>query len=204
MIRMRHLMAAFGAVALAACSSAPVHYYTLVPAPDSTQVDAAVPAASFQFELLPVGIPAQNDVPQLVVRQGGQAVALVDGERWIAPLADEVRGALSVDLSHQLNARDIGSGLPVDGKPVVRIKIDLRRFDSSPGNYALIDATWSVRLLKGDTVLTCSSRITESPGSGYDGLVAAHQQALSELAGQIAGVVPALAAGSSPACPASR
>jgi uncharacterized protein len=202
MIRMRHLMVAFGAAALAACSSAPVHYYTLVPAPDSTQADAAVPVASFQFELLPIDIPAQNDVPQLVVRQGGQTVALLDGERWIAPLADEVRNALSVDLSRRLNAQDIGSGLPVDGKPVVRIKIDLRRFDSSPGNYALVEATWSVRPLKGDTVLTCSSRISENVGQGYDGLVAGHQQALAELAGQIASVAPALAAGSSPACPA--
>jgi uncharacterized protein len=201
MIRMRHLLLACGVAALAACASAPVHYYTLVPAPDSTQADATVPPANFQFELLPVGIPAQNDVPQLVVRQGGQAVALLDGERWIAPLADEVRNALSVDLSRRLNARDIGSGLPVDGKPVVRIKIDLRRFDSSPGNYALIEATWSVRPLKGDTVLTCSSRITENVGQGYGGLVAGHQQALSELAGQIASVAPALAAGSSPACP---
>jgi uncharacterized protein len=203
MIRMRHLMAALGTAALAACASAPVHYYTLIPAPDSAQSEVAAPSAAFQFELLPVGIPAQNDVPQLVVRQGGQAVGLLDGERWIAPLADEVRGALSVDLSRQLNTQDIGSGLPVDGKPVVRIKVDLRRFDSSPGRYALIEATWSVRPLKGATVLTCSSRITENVGQGFDGLVAGHQQALSELAGQIASVAPAVAAGSSPACPRS-
>jgi uncharacterized protein len=200
MIRMRHLIVAVGAAVLAACASAPVHYYTLVPEPDTAQA-GAVPAASFQFELLPVGIPAQNDVPQLVVRQGGQAVALLDGERWIAPLADEVRSALSVDLSRRLNAQDIGSGLPVDGKPVVRIKVDLRRFDSLPGNYALIEATWSVRPLKGDAVLTCSSRISENVGQGYEGLVAGHQQALAELAGQIAAVAPALAGGSSPACP---
>jgi uncharacterized protein len=201
MIRMRPLMVALTTVMLAACASAPMHYYTLIPAPDS-QPEAAAPSAGFQFELLPVGIPAQVDVPQLVVRQGRQSVALLDSERWIAPLADEVRGALSVDLSDRLHAQDIGSGLPVDGKPVLRIKIDLRRFESSPGNYALIDATWSIRPLKGDVVLTCSSHISENPGQGYDGMVAAHQQALSELAGQIAGVAPALAAGSSPACPA--
>jgi uncharacterized lipoprotein YmbA len=200
MIRMRHLIVAVGAAMLAACASAPVHYYTLVPEPDSTQAQS-VPPASFQFELLSVGIPAQNDVPQLVVRQNGQAVALLDGERWIAPLADEVRSALSVDLSRRLNARDIGSGLPVDGKPVVRIKVDLRRFESSPGNYALIEATWSVRPLKGDTVLTCSSHISENVGQGYGGLVAGHQQAVAELAGQIASVAPALAAGSTPGCP---
>jgi uncharacterized protein len=199
MIRMRQVMAAMSTVLLAACASAPVHYYTLVPDPDSAPAD--VPPAAFQFELLPVGIPAQNDVPQLVVRQGGQSVALVDGERWIAPLADEVRSALSVDLSRRLNAQDIGSGLPTDGKPVLRIKVDLRRFDSAPGSYALVEATWSVRPLKSETVLTCSSRIEENVGQGYQGLVAGHQQALSDLAGQIARIAPALAAGSSPACP---
>jgi uncharacterized protein len=199
MIRLRLLMAAVGAAGLAACASAPVHYYTLVPGPDSAAANVA--PAGFQFELLPVGIPAQNDVPQLVVRQGGQSVALLDGERWIAPLSDEVRSALSVDLSQRLNTQDIGNGLPADGKPVLRIKVDLRRFDSAPGSYALIEATWSVRPLKSQNVLTCSSRIQEQVGQGYGGLVAGHQQALSELAGQIAGVAPALAAGSSPACP---
>ncbi|GLQ46862.1 lipoprotein [Dyella lipolytica] len=203
MIRVRHLMAACAALLLAACASAPTHYYTLIPAPDNAQAEGSAPPASFQFELLPVGIPAQDDVPQLVVRQGGQAVALLNGERWIAPLADDIRGALSVDLSRRLNAQDISSGLPVDGKPVLRIKVDLRRFDSSPGSYALIEATWTVRPLKGtgNVVLTCSSRINEDVGQGYEGLVAGHQRALSELAQQIASVAPAMAVGTVPACP---
>lgn len=201
MIRTRHLVAALGAVLLAACASAPTHYYTLIPASNNAQAERSAPPANFQFELLPVGIPAQDDVPQLVVRQGGQAVALLNSERWIAPLADEIRGALSVDLSRRLNAQDISSGLPVDGKPVLRIKVDLRRFDSSPGSYALIDATWTVRPLKGNVVLTCSSRINENIGQGYEGLVAGHQQALGELAEQIASVAPAMAAGTVPACP---
>jgi uncharacterized protein len=202
MIRVRHLVAVCGALLLAACASAPTRYYTLIPAPDNAQAEGSVSPANFQFELLPIGIPAQDDVPQLVVRQGGQVVALLNSERWIAPLADEVRGALSVDLSRRLNAQDISSGLPVDGKPVLRIKVDLRRFDSSPGSYALIDATWTVRPLKGNVVLTCSSRINQNVGQGYEGLVAGHQQALGELAEQIASVIPALAAGTVPACPA--
>jgi hypothetical protein len=150
---------------------------------------------------MPVGIPAQNDVPQLVVRQGGQAVTVLNGERWAAPLADEVRGALSVDLSQRTNAQDISGGVAASGKPVLRIKVDLRRFDSSPGNYAQIDATWTVRELRSQAVLTCSSHISESVGQDYAGLVAGHQQALSTLAGQIASVAPAMAAGSVPGCP---
>jgi uncharacterized protein len=202
MIRARHLTAAMAATLLAACASAPTHYYTLVPAPDSAPAENGMPSAPFQFELLPIGVPAQDDVPQLVVRQGGQSVNMLNGERWIAPLADEVRNALSVDLSRRLDAQDIRGGLPVDGKPVLRIKVDVNRFDSSPGAYALIEATWTIRPLKGDVVLTCTSRINESVGQGYEGLVAGHQQALGELADRIASVAPALAAGSVPACPA--
>jgi len=201
MIRMRHLMAALGAAALAACASAPLHYYTLLPAPDSADTQSATAPANFQFELMAVGVPAQDDVPQLVVRQGGQSVALLDGQRWAAPLSDEVRGALAVDLSRQLRAPDISSGVPVNSKPVLRIKVDLRRFDSAPGSYALIDATWTVRELRSQAVLTCSSRISENVGQGYAELVAGHQRAVSALAGQIARVAPAMAAGSVPECP---
>jgi len=204
MIRMRHLIATLGAAALAACASAPVQYYTLLPAPDSTETESAAPPANFQFELMPVGVPAQDDVPQLVVRQGGQSVALLNGQRWVAPLADEVRGALAVDLARRMHAPDISSGVPAAGKPVLRIKVELRRFDSSPGNYALIDATWTVRELRSQAVLTCSTRISESVGQGYGDVVAGHQHALSTLAGQIASVAPAMAEGSVPAaCPAS-
>jgi uncharacterized lipoprotein YmbA len=196
-----------GALALAACGgSAPVRYYTLVPpadayAPTATQAAIVAPAAPFQFELLPVGVPAQVDQPQLVVRQGGQGVAVLDGERWIAPLGDEVRGALSADLARQLHTQDV-SGLPAGAQPVLRIKVDLRRFDSVPGGYALIDAAWSVRPLKGGAPVSCTSRVQESVGQGYAALVQGHQRALEGLAVQIAAAARTVAAGQPAACPA--
>lgn len=199
MIRPRCLALAALAAALAACASAPMRYYTLI-APAGAAAPIAAPA-SFRFALLPVGIPAQVDQPQLVVRQGGQGVAMLDGQRWIAPLGDEVRGALSADLARDLGTEDV-SGLPAGTAPVLRIKVDLRRFDSVPGQYALIDAAWSVHPLKGGAILACTSRIRESVGDGFDALVAGHQQALAALATRIAAVAPAVAAGQSPACPA--
>lgn len=194
------------ALALAACGgSAPVRYYTLVPPVDevSTATQAAIvpPATPFQFELLPVGVPAQADQPQLVVRQGGQGVAVLDGERWIAPLGDEVRGALSADLARQLRTQDI-TGLAAGARPVLRIKVDLRRFDSVPGSYALIDAAWSVRALQGGATLSCTSQVRESVGEGYAALVQGHQRALSELAARIAAGAQAVGAGQPATCPA--
>jgi uncharacterized lipoprotein YmbA len=199
MIRPRCLALAALAASLAACASAPLRYYTLI-APAGAAAPAAAPTP-FRFALLPVGIPAQVDQPQLVVRQGGQGVAMLDGQRWIAPLGDEVRGALSADLARDLGTQDV-SGLPAGTAPVLRIKVDLRRFDSVPGQYALIDAAWSVHALKGDAILACTSRIRENVGDGFDALVAGHQQALAALATRIAAVAPAVADGQSPACPA--
>lgn len=196
------------ALALAACASAPLHYYTLVaPAAEvagAPGTPATASGPSLPFELLPVGVPAQVDQPQLVVRSGGQGVAPLDGERWIAPLDDEVRSALSADLARELDNQDV-SGLPDSGKPLLRVKLDLRRFDSQPGSYALIEGAWSVRVLHAPHAgaLACTSRIMERVGPGYDALVQGHQRAIGRLAAQIAVAARALGNGQPAACPAS-
>ena len=189
------------ALVLGACGSAPpLRYYTLVPSAGG-EATVAPTAQPFQFDLLPVSVPAQVDQPQMVVREGGQGVAVLQGQRWIAPLGDEVRGALSADLTRDFRAQDV-SGMPNHGKATVRIKLDLRRFDSVVGNYAYIDAAWSVRPLQGGDGVACTSRISQTVGQGYDALVQGHQQAIDRLAGQIGAVAGALAAGQSASCPA--
>jgi uncharacterized protein len=202
MIRIAMRLLGAGAVlALAACASAPLHYYTLIAPADESPSNAG--SASLPFELLPVSVPTQVDQPQLVVREGGQGVALLGSERWIAPLGDEVRGALSADLARELHSQDV-SGLPGNDRPRLRIKLDLRRFDSQPGSYALIEGAWSVRLLHGAQpgALACTSRINVPVGSGYPALVQGHQQAIARLAGQIATTARLLGNGETPACPA--
>ncbi len=195
------VLTACAILGLAGCASAPLHYYTLV-TPASAPANAGQPAG-LPFELLPVSVPAQVDQPQLLVRQGGQGVALLGSERWIAPLGDEVRSAMSADLAAELNSQDV-SGLPGNGKPRLRIKLDLRRFDSEPGSYALIEAAWSVRLSGADHAepVACSSRIRETVAPGYAALVQGHQRALGQLAAQVAAVARSLAAGTPARCPA--
>ena len=196
------------ALALAACASSPLRYYTLVaPAPDaaSGSVPSGAANGGLPFQLLPVTVPAQVDQPQLVVRQGGQGVALLNSERWIAPLGDELRSALSTDLARQLHSEDV-SALPGGDRPLLRIKLDVRRFDSLPGSYALIDGSWSVRVMRGSSgqgsTVSCSSRVSETVGPGYDALVEGHQRAIGKLAAQIAAAAQALGNGQTPACPA--
>jgi hypothetical protein len=194
------LLAVAASLLLAACASAPMHYYTLLPPAAAAPPGSAAPIA---FQLLPVSVPAQVDQPQLVVREGGQSVALLQGHRWIAPLADEVRGALAADLARQLPGRDVG-GMSTGEQPLLQVTLDLRRFESDPGSYAVIEGAWSVRLLHGATpaALACSSQIREAVGPGYDALVQGHQRALAELAARIATVARSVAAGGQAECPA--
>ena len=187
--------------ALAACSSAPTHFYTLVPPAATTP--ASPSAAPFLLDVMPVGVPAQVDQPQMVVRQGDGSVALLEGEQWIAPLGDEIRSAVAGELSRVLAAQDV-HGLPhAGGKPVYRIKLDVRRFDSVPGRYALVEAAWSVRKDDGGPVLACTGSVREPVGAGYDELVRGHQRALAALADRMAGAVRRLHDTGSASCPSS-
>lgn len=177
------LMVLAGALAISACTSQPTHYYTLVaPLAPQSSAQAVTP---LQLEMLPVILPVQVDQPALVVRQGNGSLAILEGERWGAPLADEFHDALTAQLEQRLGTRDL-AGLPKNSaQPVLSVRTDVRRFESIPGQYALIDVVWSLSLRNSGPKpqnLTCSSLIRETAGSSIEDLVVAHQRAVGKLA----------------------
>ncbi|MET0124686.1 MAG: PqiC family protein [Pseudomonas caspiana] len=181
-------MAVAAALGLSACSSTPTHYYTLI-APMSSAPPPVASPAPFQFEMLPVLMAVQVDQPPLVVRQGDGSLAILDAERWGSPLGDEFHDALTPQLERRFGSRDM-AGLPKDpSQSVLSLRADVRRFESVPGQYALIDVVWTLGLRNNDAKrqsLTCSSIIREPAGLGMENLVLAHQQAVSRLADSIA------------------
>lgn len=189
---------------LSACSSpqAP-RYHTLLPAAGElpAPVQAAVPLTA-PWELMPVRIPAQVDQPQFAVRGADDTMALLEQERWVAPLGSELKGALAEELARDLGSRD-GVRLAAQTKRAWRIRVDVQRFDSVPGRYARIEATWLLTPGEaGATPLSCGSAIQKAAGEGYPALSAAHRAAVVELADAIAGTLRELDAGGTPACPA--
>ena len=185
---------------LAACSSAPTRYYTLVPATDSANANAAVP---FQYSLTTVNVPVQVDQPQIVVRQGESSMRILETERWAAPLADEVRASLSHELRLQMGRVD-GAGLAREpGLPHVSLQVDVRRFESVPGRYSLVEAAWSLRRTGIDGAhrsLTCSSVMRQDAGTGIEALVLAHQRIVKELGSRIVGTATHWMADSNAGC----
>ena len=185
----KHLLTLACALSLGACSSTPTHYYTLIaPAAPSK---AAVTPAPFQFEMQPVLMAVQVDQPPLVVRQGNGSLAILENERWGAPLGDEFHDALTGELERRFSSRDL-AGLPKQSdEPVLTVRTDVRRFESALDQYALIDVVWNLSLRVNGSgnkrqTLTCSSVIRQPASAGMENLVLAHQKAVSTLADTIA------------------
>jgi uncharacterized lipoprotein YmbA len=176
---------ALSALLLAACATPqPLTLHTLMP-PDL----APARAPTLAIELLPVGVPAALDQQPIVLRQGAGELRLLERERWAAPLGEELRSALAALLSRALDARDV-SGLPRPAD-ALRIKVEVRRFESAPGSHALLEADWSVARGAEPQRLLCRSEQRVGAGPGIAALVQAHQQALQALAGDIAAAVGA-------------
>jgi hypothetical protein len=171
------------AAALAACSSSPAsRFYTLGGNDAATRT--AAPAA-FYLEVSPVDMPPQVAKNQMVVQDGAAQVRVLEDERWASLPADEVRRALSADLTQRLGAIDVYGTPHPEGVPVYRVKVNVQRFESSPGRRALIDAVWSVRGVSNQAVLTCRTLAEQPVDGSYDALVAGHRRAVDQLASAI-------------------
>jgi uncharacterized lipoprotein YmbA len=173
------------ALTLAGCASDPVHYHTLA-APGMTATSGQ--AAPFAIELLPVGIPAALDQQQLVVRNGASGLVVQDGERWSGPYADEIRDALAVQLAGSLHTQDVTGLGRAPGQPLLRIQVQVRRFDAWVGDKVQFEGTWRLNFADADAKarLVCSSRVEMPARGGYPELVQAQQAVLAKLATEIA------------------
>ncbi|MEW6166604.1 MAG: PqiC family protein [Pseudomonadota bacterium] len=189
------------AALLSACgSSVPTRFYTLLrPAAAATAAQTPPPYA---IEVLRVSVPEQVDVPQLVLRTGDGELALVETRQWIAPVGREVRAAVSDRLVHELGVADVSDLARPAGLSVRRIRIDVSRFESVLGAYALLEAGWSVTDEARGVVLTCATRVREPVPAGYEALVAGHQRTVARLAAEIAAALRSIDAGAAAGCPA--
>jgi uncharacterized lipoprotein YmbA len=127
-------------------------------------------------------------------------VDLLEQERWSQQPAAEVQQALSLAITGELGTVDVFRTPAPEAATVYRISTNVQRFESAPGQYALIDAVWSVRKVGSTQVLTCRSVAQESVSVGYDELVAGHRRAITRIGADISKAVRALAQGAKPAC----
>ncbi|MBA3598077.1 MAG: membrane integrity-associated transporter subunit PqiC [Methylibium sp.] len=185
---------------LAGCATPQAtRFHTLMTPPGAAGAEGpAQPARGPAWELLPVSIPAQVDRPQMVVQLADGVLAVVEQERWIAPLADEMQDAVAERLTEVLGVQE-SSGR--SRRERWRVRIDVQRLDSALGRSARLEADWRVRSNEEpQRALRCRTSHEQPVAPGYAGLAAGHRKAVADLAETIAASLRALDAGQSPGC----
>ena len=198
-------MAAAMLVAAGCTSTAATRFHTLMPAEPPAAAapgDAAVARPRAAIVLEPIRLPAQVDQPQWFVRLPDDTVAILEQDRWTSPLQDELRQALLERLGTRW---EVGTGRVVPGAgPLLRIALEVRRFDSVVGREARIDGSWSISAVEGSgsRVVQCEWSWREPAIGGTEALAAAHRRIVAHLGDALSESLDTLARGRSFTCPA--
>lgn len=158
------------------CSTPVTRFHSLLPAASGTPTK--LQNAPTTVELLPIVLPAQVDRPQWVLWREDQTLQLLEHERWAAPLADELQGALTLRLT-QLPLPAAAADAPW------RVAMEMRRWEARLNRSSRLEAQWTVHA--GTTrVRSCSVALEQPASPGADGLAVAHRAVVARLAEAVA------------------
>ena len=197
--RTRHVLAIVLVAAGAGCSATPpARFYTLA----STAAANEAVAVRYAVVVGPVSIPGEVDRPQFVVHLASNRVEVDEFNRWAAPLGDAIARAVAGNLAMLLGTPNVATAPLANFNAAYVVTIDVQRFDSTPGETALIDAVWAVRATAGGATRSGRTIGREAVADkDFDALAAAHSRALATVSADIATAIRALAGGDSKPAP---
>lgn len=183
---------AVSTILLTGCASQSTAYYTLS-APQSAAIKTNTAAATPNYILAPVTVPAAVDDIPLIVRQSNDRLMVLTNDKWTAPLGEITTGALAQALTQFVGMPPI-QGVMVQSLPrpanTVEIMVDIQQFELEPAKQASIGAVWRVSFNdKAKRALTCYSVLSTPAAPGVVPLVVAQQKNVADLAEQMAFVL---------------
>lgn len=185
--------------ALAGCSSTPApRFHSLLSAQAAPA--EAVSSVPMPLDLAPVSVPAAVDQQQWVVRLPDDSLRILEQEQWVAPLRDELRGAIFERLARRYGAVDVRT---VPASEPVRLKVDVQRFESIATREVWVEAVWTAKATtpNAGAALSCRSSIREPLQGDLPAITAAHRRAVQRLADEIGARLLALYNGAGVRCP---
>jgi uncharacterized protein len=179
-------LASLALIATGCGTSAQPKYYSLA----STAASDGAPPTIVTVMVGPVSIPASVDRPQFVLQSAPNKVDVEEFNRWSAPLGDSIARVVAGDLSAQLGTPDVATAPLANFVYAYRVTIDVQRFESVPGQSALLEAVWTVRKSANGDVRS-GRTVAHEPvqGTGFDTLAAAHSRALTRMSSDIAAAI---------------
>jgi len=188
---MRNLLLSLLAIGLAGCFGMTPRavYYTLSPMERSGNPPPPPAGDQLAVGIGPVKFPDELDRPAIVTRNGRNRLEVNEFRRWGGSLERNVTRVMEENLAMLLKTDRVMSR-PWERyfQPDVRIALDIRQFDGRLGEYASLNATWTILRTGSDAPLLVRRTIIQEAvtGEGYDGLVDAQSRTLAGLCRDIA------------------
>ena len=121
-----------------------------------------------------VTVPELVDRPQIVTRDASNRIVVSEQNLWAEPVRSGIARTLATRLSRTLDeagraAQVVAYPQTSIATPVLRVTVDVVRFDAVPNGEAIIDAVWSIRRPSDSTVRT-GRTVASAPisGTSYD------------------------------------
>jgi len=173
------------------------NFYTLQPIPGAGKPETGRPAQRFiSLGIGPIHFPDYLNRPQIVTRIGRNELQIAEYDRWAGDLHDNFKNILADNLSILLNADRVSTFPWQDSANVnYQITMDILQLDGALGGEAVLTARWTIYGKDGKTALISKKSTFRAPvkGSGYEELVSAENQALTDLSREIAAQIRRLA-----------
>ena len=187
-------------VAICGCRSAPMTYYTLTPA-DRSDATAEGGRPVIKAMMVLRSLPAGIDTTQILIRTDDTRLRVEESGRWVAPLGDELRGALVDALRHQYGIIVLDSVRHNDA-PVPRIDLTVRKFDVAEASAVTLAVDWTLSSPghESGASVSCQAEFTERAVGAVSGVVAAGQGAVLKLSRVLGTAIVASSDGAAPRC----
>jgi uncharacterized protein len=201
MRRLLLLCVMLASIAICGCRSAPITYYTLTPG-DRGGTPAEIGRPAIKAILVLRSLPAGIDTTQILIRTDDTQLRVEERGRWVAPLGDELRGALVDALRHQYGIIVLDSARHND-VPVARVDLTVGKLDVAEGASVTLAVDWAlsnaVREAGGASV-SCQAEFRERAAGTVSGVVAAGQDAVLKLSRVLGAAIEASSKGEAPIC----
>jgi uncharacterized protein len=125
----------------------PDHFHVLSVQPQGSGMARTVPTLQ---ATLKVALPSLVDRPQIVLNTSNDSVAVLEHERWAAPLTDLVAQTLAQDIERRRSDLLVGvRSVNPSNSNEIKIMVDIVQMWVRPGARAGIETHW--RILDGRT-----------------------------------------------------
>jgi len=181
-------------VVLAGCASAPAEHDFTLSAEAPAEALRSMPDVSIAVGAARVS--EMYDRPQLVVRESGNRVQILEQQRWAEPLKSGIAHVVAANLGRLLGTQHTTAYPHGEAANTgYRVALDVQRLDATPGKGVEVDVAWRVTRLPQGATKEGRTTTSEAAGSEYEAVVAADSRALATVSRDIAQAIAGMQAG---------